>query len=692
MTAEPTQRDLEQARLDIEELRARIRHHDHRYYVLNQPEVGDTEYDLLFRQLVDIEARFPELVTPDSPTQRVAGEPSPAFEAVTHHEPMLSLGNVFDGDELRAWHARVARLIERDDFAMVCEPKIDGLAISLTYRLGRLEVGATRGDGFRGDDITANLRTIRSVPLSVASTDAALPPGAFEVRGEVYMSKAEFARLNAERAAAAEPLYMNPRNTAAGSLRQLDPTVTASRRLELLAYQLGWLEDETNASRPTTHWDALEWMRAAGFPVSAEVRRVATIDDAVAFCSEWARRRDSLPFGIDGVVIKVDEIELQRQLGVVGREPRWATAYKFPAEQAVTRLRDIQVSIGRTGVLTPFAVLEPVFVGGATVSMATLHNEEQVRLKDVRIGDDVIVQRAGDVIPEVVGPVLSRREGRADGELREFAMPTRCPSCETPVQKDPEQAATYCPNRRCPVKIARSLEHFASRGAMDIEGLGEQLCARLVQFGFVATLADVYALPSKGEELLALDGIGPKTVESLTARIDESKTRPMRRLLVALGIRHVGGETATALATQFGSMAAIRAASIEELSAVDGIGPIVAQAVYDYLHDDEYAALVDALAAAGVRMDDERAARGGPLDGQTFVVTGSLTRWSRDGAETLIKALGGRVGGSVTKTTTYLVAGEGGGSKRARAETLGTTVFDEQQFVDHLRERGWKGD
>ena len=354
-----------------------IRYHDYRYYVLNQPEVGDSEYDRLFRELRELEEQHPELVTPDSPTQRVAGEPSPAFGVVEHREPMLSLGNVFSGDELRAWHARVARLLERDDFALVCEPKIDGLAVSVIYRDGGFAVGATRGDGARGEDITTNMRTIRSVPLAL---QVPAVPSAVEVRGEVYLSKAEFARLNEERAAAGEPLYMNPRNTAAGSLRQLDPSVTASRRLELLAYQLGWME---GATRPASHWEALEWMRAAGFRVSDSIRRVEGVEEAVAFCAEWERRRDELQFAIDGVVIKVDDFALQRQLGTVGREPRWATAYKFPAEQAVTLLRDIQVSVGRTGVLTPFAVLEPVWVGGATVGMATLHNEEQVRLKDV---------------------------------------------------------------------------------------------------------------------------------------------------------------------------------------------------------------------------------------------------------------------------------------------------------------------
>ncbi|MBX7112143.1 MAG: NAD-dependent DNA ligase LigA [Dehalococcoidia bacterium] len=683
MTSTDTQRDLEEARLRVEELRSLVRYHDYRYHVLNQPEIGDSDYDRLFRELVDLEARFPELVTPDSPTQRVSGEPSPAFGVVVHREPMLSLGNVFDGDELRAWHARVARLLERDDFAMVCEPKIDGLAISLVYQRGRFTVGATRGDGLRGEDITGNLRTIRSLPLAV-STDPA--PDAFEVRGEVYMSKAEFERLNAERTAAGEPLYMNPRNTAAGSLRQLDPSVTASRRLELFVYQLGWME---GAARPPAHWAALEWMQAAGFPTNPLAQRFETIEEVAAFCEQLGTKREGLRYAIDGVVVKVDDISLQRQLGVVGREPRWATAYKFPAEQAVTLLRDIMVSVGRTGVLTPFAVLEPVFVGGATVSVATLHNEDQVRLKDLYIGDDVVVQRAGEVIPEVIGPVPSRREGR---ELRRFEMPARCPVCDTPVVRDPNQAATYCPNRACPSRLARSIEHWASRGAMDIEGLGEQLAARLVRLELVRSLADIYELPARREELLQLGGIGPKIVENLFARIEESKTRPLRRLLVALGIRHVGGETATALAVHFGSMDALRAASLEDLSAIDGIGPIVAASVYDYLHDEEYAALLDRLQTLGLRMTDETAARGGPLENETIVVTGSLERWSRDRIEALIKQLGGKVGSSVTKKTTMLVAGEGGGSKRDKAEAAGTPILDEEQFLAVLRERGWSGD
>ncbi|MBM4416038.1 MAG: NAD-dependent DNA ligase LigA [Chloroflexi bacterium] len=684
MTTTALQRDLETARLRVEELRTLVRYHDYRYYVMNQPELGDSDYDALLHELRALEERFPELVTPDSPTQRVAGEPSPAFGVVEHREPMLSLSNVFDAAELRQWHQRVARLLERDDFTFVCEPKIDGLAIALQYRSGRFAVGATRGDGARGEDITANLRTTRALPLVARPPAAGLGFDAFEVRGEVYMSKAEFARLNAEQAEAGRPLYVNPRNTAAGSLRQLDPAVTASRRLELFAYQLGWVEGGT---RPPTHWDALDWLHAAGFPTNPHARRCASIDEVEAFCGEWAERRDELEYAIDGVVVKVDEYALQRRLGTVGREPRWATAFKFPAEQAVTLLRGIDVSVGRTGVLTPFAVLEPVFVGGARVSIATLHNEEQIRLKDLRIGDDVIVQRAGDVIPEVVGPVISRREGRT---LQHFAMPARCPVCDTPVVKEQDAAASYCPNRRCPVKLARQLEHFASRGAMDIEGLGERFSFRLVELGFVRTLADVYALHERPEDLLALEGIGAKTLDNLFARIEASKAQPLRRLLIALGIRHVGGETALALATHFGSLRALRGASAEELAAVNGIGPIVAQAVHAYLHDEEYAALLDALAAVGVRTDDEQAARGGPLEGETIVVTGSLERWSRDRVEALIKSLGGRVGASVTKQTTLLVAGDGGGSKRARAEALRTRIADEAEFVALLAERGWR--
>ena len=675
-------RDLEAARLRIEELRSRVRYHEHRYHVLNDPEIGDSEFDALYREVVDLEERYPELVTPDSPTQRVGGAIAAAFEAVEHREPMLSLSNVFDAAELRAWYERVQRFLEVEQFDVVCEPKIDGLAISLVYEGGRLRVGATRGDGLRGEDITSNLRTIRAIPLAVDLDDT---PPAFEVRGEVFMPQAEFERLNAERAEAGEPLYMNARNTAAGSLRQLDSSVTAGRRLDLVLYQIGWIEQ---AERPASQSAALEWMRLAGFPTSPYVERFEDIEEAAAFCEAWVRRREELPYAIDGVVVKVDDVSLQRQLGVVGREPRWATAFKFPAEQAVTRLHDIRVSVGRTGVLTPFAVLEPIVVGGARVSIATLHNAGQVVAKDVRIGDDVVVQRAGEVIPEVVGPVLSRREGRED-ELREFEMPGRCPVCDTPVVREGDGPAHYCPNLRCPPRVARSVEHFASRGAMDIEGFGEQMAARLTELGFVRGVADIYALPERREELLEIKGVGEKTLERLFAQIEASKTRPLRQLLVALGIRHVGGETARDVAVHFGSMDALRAATLEEIEAIDGIGPIVAQALRDYLDDDANIEEIGRLATAGVRMDDEVTARGGLLDGEIVVVTGALERWSRNEVERLIKELGGRVSGAVTKQISYLVAGAGGGSKRDRAEAIGAEILTEEEFVAHLHERGW---
>ena len=712
-TPEPEGAD-EAARREIEELRPLVRYHEHRYHVLDDPEIGDSGYDALYRRLVDLEARFPELIAPDSPTQRVGGAVAEGFAVVEHREPMLSLSNAFDGDELRAWYARVLRLLEVESAALVCEPKIDGLAISLVYRDGALEVGATRGDGLRGEDITANLRTVRAIPLRVHSDDA---PPAFEVRGEVYLSREEFDRLNAEIARAnaelaegkrPQPLYMNPRNTAAGSLRQLDPAVTAQRRLQLFVYQRGWTE---GAAPPASQWSALEWLRAAGFPTNPHAQRFEGVDDAVAFCEDWAHLRGRLAYAIDGVVVKVDDVGQQRQLGVVGREPRWATAYKFPAEQAVTRLRDIQVSVGRTGALTPFAVLEPVVVGGARVSVATLHNAEQVQAKGLLIGDDVIVQRAGEVIPEVVGPVLAAREAR-EHELRPSGAPRSCTECGAPAIADPrlhverlllicpdcrtptvvDGPAVYCPNLRCPKRVARTVEHFASRGAMDIEGFGEKLAASLTELGFISSVADIYALPDRRDDLLALKGIGGKTLDNLFARIEASKQRPLRRLLVALSIRHVGLETARDIAVHFGDMAHLRAAGLEEIEAIDGVGPIVAAALHEYLDDDANAAEIDRLATAGVRMDDDTSARGGPLEGDVVVVTGALERWSRNEAEALIKELGGRVSGAVGKQTSYLLAGSGGGAKRARAEELGTPILNEDEFVARLRERGWEGE
>lgn len=680
--------DLEAARERVEALRLEILDHDRRYYELAQPTIGDSQYDALVRELRDLETTYPELVTPDSPTQRVSGRPAEGFAVVRHREPMLSLGNVFGRDELIAWHQRVVRLTERDDIAFVCEPKIDGLAIALVYREGRFVQGATRGDGSRGENITPNLQTIRSLPKQVKAVKGRPAPPAFEVRGEVYLSKAEFARLNAERAEAGEQLYMNPRNTAAGSLRQLDAGITGSRRLDLFAYQLGWTEGD----RPTsTHAEAIAWLHDLGFPTNPLAQRFESIEEVADFCEGWEERRDALDYEIDGVVVKVDDFGLQRALGVVGREPRWAVAWKFPAEQAVTRLREIQVSVGRTGVLTPFAALEPVFVGGAHVGMATLHNFDHVRKLDVRVGDDVIVQRAGDVIPQVVGPVLASRAGR-EAELREFLMPDVCPVCQAPVEHDEGEAAYYCSNPDCPVRISRSLEHYTSRGALDIEGFGEERCATLVRLGFVRSLADLYALPGQREALLAIEGIGPKTLDALFANLEASKRQPLHRLLIGLGIRHVGGETARALAMHFGTLEGLRTATLEDLQAVGGIGPIVAQAVFTWFQDERHQALLDRLVATGVRTDEDVSARGGILDGLAIVVTGSLERWSRDEVESLIKSQGGKVAASPSKKTSFVVAGTGGGSKREKAEALGVEVIDEAAFVERLRGRGWGGD
>ncbi len=678
----------EAARERVEALRIEILEHDRRYYELAQPTIGDSQYDALVRELRDLETTYPELVTPDSPTQRVSGRPAEGFAVVRHREPMLSLGNVFGRDELMAWHQRVVRLTEREDIAFVCEPKIDGLAIALVYRDGRFVQGATRGDGSRGENITPNLETIRSLPKRLKAAKGRPLPPEFEVRGEVYLSKAEFARLNAERAEAGEQLYMNPRNTAAGSLRQLDASITASRRLDLFAYQLGWSEGNRPAS---THAAAIAWLHDLGFPTNPLAQRFESIEEVAGFCEAWAEQRDALDYEIDGVVVKVDDFGLQRALGVVGREPRWAVAWKFPAEQAVTRLREIQVSVGRTGVLTPFAALEPVFVGGAHVGMATLHNFDHVRKLDVRSGDDVIVQRAGDVIPQVVGPVLASRAGRED-ELREFQMPEACPVCQAPVEHDEGEAAYYCSNPDCPVRISRSLEHYTSRGALDIEGFGEERCRMLVQLGFVRSLADLYTLPDQREALLEIEGIGPKTLDALLANLEASRRQPLHRLLIGLGIRHVGGETARALAMHFGTLDGLRTATLEDLLAVDGIGPVVAETVFAWFQDERHRALLDRLVGAGVRTSEDVSSRGGILDGLSIVVTGSLERWSRDEVETLIKSLGGKVLASPSKKTSFVVAGSGGGSKREKAEAAGVEVIDEAEFVKRLLERGWGGE
>ncbi len=678
MTTATETRAYQRAKARVEELRAGIAYHEHRYFVLDQPEISDAAFDALMQELRRLEAEHPELITPDSPTQRVAGAPVETFGIVEHRVPLLSLANAFSDEDLRAWHRRTAGLLERDDFAMVCEPKIDGLAVALVYEDGQLATAATRGDGTRGENITANVRTIRSVPQRLRPK----VPRRFEVRGEIYMTKSGFEKLNFERGEAGQPLFASPRNSAAGSVRQLDPKVTASRPLDAFLYQLGWQED---GGPPATHWDVLEWLRKLGFRVNPEIRRLQTIDEVAAFCAGWVERRDTLDYEIDGIVIKVDALGYQRQLGAVGREPRWAIAYKFPPTQATTKLLRIDVNVGRTGSLNPFAVLEPVKIAGATVQLATLHNEDDIRRKDIRAGDTVIVQRAGDVIPQVVGPVLSKRTGKE----KVFRMPKTCPACRTPVVRPEGEAMYYCPNRQCPAQRFRLLEHFVGRGAMDIDGIGESLAAQLMRAGLALDGGDLYRLREQRDELLKLERMGEKSVDHLLASIEASKQRPLAQMIFALGIRHVGGEVASMLANHFGSMDALMDAATEEIEAIPGIGTTIAESVREFFSLDENRRLVEKLRATGVNMREASGgAREGPLSGLTFVITGRLDRFSRDAAESLVKRNGGAVTSSVSKKTSYVVAGAEPGSKLAKAQQLGIDVLDEDGFVALLEARG----
>jgi DNA ligase (NAD+) len=665
-------RSYRDAQLRVEELRSEISQHDYRYYVLDDPIISDAEYDALMQELRDLESRYPELISPDSPTQHVSGQPSERFEPVQHRVPMLSLANAFSAEEVRDWHRRVLRLVERDEVGMVCEPKIDGLAIALVYERGQFVQGATRGNGVQGENVTPNLRTIRRLPKSLR--DGA--PERFEVRGEVYMTKRGFERLNNERAEAGQPLFANPRNSAAGSLRQLDPTVTASRPLDLWVYQVGWID---GGSTPPTHYESMQWLESLGLPVNPETRRFDRIEQVLEHLEHWATAREHLGYEIDGVVIKVDPLVLEEQLGYVGREPRWALAFKFPATQATTRLLNIDVNVGRTGSINPYATLEPVVVSGATVSKATLHNEADIQRKDIRKGDIVIVQRAGDVIPQIVGPVLARRTG----DEQPYRLPERCPVCNTPIERPPGEAMAYCPNTACPAQIFRLLTHFVSRPAMDIDGIGESLAEALLEHKLVRTPADLYDLTA--EQLMSLERMGAKSAGNIIQGIEASKKRPLDRLVFALGIRHVGSETARILTDHFGSMKSLAEANIEDLLEVEGLGPIVAASVHDSLRAAAMLELLRHLEQAGVNTRSERqAARSLPLAGSQYVLTGSLTSLTRGQAEQRLKRLGATIGSGVTKKTVGVIAGAEPGSKLDRARALGTPVLDESDFLEFL--------
>jgi DNA ligase (NAD+) len=645
---------------------------NHLYYVLDAPELADAEYDRLMQELRTIESEHPELQSPDSPTQRVGAGPAAQFAVVPHRVPMLSLANAFTPDALRAWHERISRLLGRDVRDFTIEPKIDGLAIMLRYERGHFSIGATRGDGSQGEDITANLRTIRSVPLTLEKHQVP-PPTYLEVRGEVYLSRAAFQKINDERAAAGQPLFANPRNCAAGSVRQLDSRITARRPLDVFIYALGEAQDW----QPQTQWEMLEAFASWGFRINPNNARAETIDEVVAACTQWEHRRESLAYEIDGVVVKVDNLDLQTELGAVGREPRWAIAFKFPPVQATTVLKSIEVNVGRTGSLNPFAVLEPVQVGGVTISQATLHNEDDIRRKDIRVGDTVLVHRAGEVIPQVIGPILSKRPPDAVP----YELPRTCPICGSPVVRPDGEAMARCTGgfANCVAQRFELLKHFVSRGAMDIESVGEKLAWSLViDTNLVYDPSDLYRLGK--EQLVALERIGEKSAQNILDNIEASKRRPLTRVLYALGIRYVGYQTAELLARAFGTMDRLREASLEEIVGVEGVGPKIGESVHAWLHEPDNLHIVDKLVGFGVHMTEEAVTRGGPLAGLTIVVTGRLERQSRSQIEQRIKELGGAVGDSVSKKTSYLVAGQDAGSKLDRAKKLGTPIVDEAGF------------
>jgi DNA ligase (NAD+) len=643
-----------------------LEEHAFRYYVLDSPTVSDGEYDALVRELQAVEEAHPSLRTPDSPTQKVMGTYSTDFAPVQHLERMLSLGNVFTEDELRAWAGRVEKGVGAAP-RYLCELKIDGLAVALVYRDGRLERAATRGDGRTGEDITPNVRTLRSVPEKLTGDDV---PALLEVRGEVFIATDDFALINERLTAEGKPPFANPRNAAAGSLRQKDPRVTASRPLSLTLHGLGAIEGWTPASQSEAYACLERW----GLPVSSRAEVHDDLDGVLRYVAHWGEHRHDVEHEIDGVVVKVDSVPLQRRLGATSNAPRWAIAHKYPPEEATTTLHDIRVNVGRTGRVTPFAYMEPVHVGGVMVKLATLHNQDEVRRKDVRIGDTVVVRRAGDVIPEVVGPVVALRTG----DEREFVMPTHCPECGAELGRPEGEIDVRCPNTSgCPAQQRESVFHFAGRGAMDIDGLGYETAIALLQGGRIRDVGDVFSLTPESFE--GLRGFGPKKVEQILRGIEAARDRPLWRLLVGLSIRHVGPTAAQAFARRFRTLDAVMAAPVEELAAVEGVGPVVAQALHDWFADARHRDIVERLRAGGARVADEGADEGPrPLEGVTVVVTGTLESYSRDGATEAVQALGGKVTGSVSKKTDFVVVGaDPGASKYEKAVKLGVPRLDD---------------
>lgn len=655
----------------IEQLREEINYHNYLYYVLDQPVITDADYDALMRELKEIEDKYPETVTPDSPTQRIGAPPSEKFASVSHSIPMLSLDDAFSQEEVLEFDQRAKRLLQTDEeIEYTVEPKMDGLAVELVYENGMFVLGSTRGDGYTGEDVTANLRTIRSLPLRLIERHLS-PPGRLEVRGEVFINKDAFKRLNKKRMEDGEPPFANPRNAAAGSLRQLDPNITAGRPLNIFCYGIGIAEGCSFG----TQWEVLSSLRKWGLRVNPMAEKQKGIRGAIHYHRRMNRKRKDLDYEIDGIVIKVNDLDLQKRLGAKAKSPRWALAYKFEAAQAVTRIIEIQLSVGRTGAVTPIALMEPVKVGGVMVSRATLHNEDEIRRKDVRIGDWVIVRRAGDVIPEVVRPLPERRTGKE----QVFVMPQTCPVCGSNLRRKPGEAVWRCPNPECFPRLVKQLTHFASKGAMDIEGLGPKVAEQLISAGLVRSISDLYSI--KLSDLLSLDRFAEKSAENLLSAIETSKETSFARFFYALGIRHVGDVTAQLLADHFGSMEALKDASEEELMAVEGIGPEVAFSIRSWFDDNKNLRLTESLLDAGIRFTDLREARTSPLKDRTFVFTGGLSSLTREQAKNIVRDLGGQVASAVGRKTDYVVAGGNPGSKLRKALELGIPVLSEEEFL-----------
>jgi DNA ligase (NAD+) len=670
--------DAQTAKARTEQLKAQIARADHRYYVLDDPELTDAEYDALMRELLTLESRFPELRTPDSPTARVGGKPSERFRPVTHRQPMLSLANAFADEELAEFDTRVRKVLGPEEVPYVCEPKLDGLAVELVYTDGQLTAGSTRGDGVVGEDVTNNLRTLRSVPLQLRQPSGGPPlPHLLEVRGEVFLRKADFARINAQREEEGEPLFINPRNTAAGSLRQLDPAVTASRPLSLFVYELGaW---DSGGSLPfQRHTDKLAWLASLGLPVNPENRAARGLEQVRAAYNDTLARRHALAYEVDGMVVKVDAEDARRRLGQVSKSPRWAIAYKFPPEEARTRVEAIEVNVGRTGALTPVAFLTPVQVGGVTVARATLHNPLELGRKDVRVGDQVFVRRAGDVIPEIVKVIDSARTGAE----KPYVFPDHCPVCGAAAVMDEDGAILRCTGLNCPAQLQARLRHFAGRGGMDIEGLGDKLAEQLVATGLVKRAADLYRLTLA--TLVGLERMGDKSAENFLAALERSKNPPLRRFLYALGIRHVGDSTARTLADHFKDVRALYDASEEELTRVKDVGPEMAKVIAAFFREPQNREGIEALLAAGVEPQPPEVSSHGPFAGKTVVLTGSLSSLTREQAKEEVERRGGKVAGSVSRKTDFVVAGEETGSKLKKAAELGVRVLDERGFLDLL--------